>query len=85
MRLAHHRLHHARQAIGGADEPRDEGGGRGIVKLSGWSHLLDLAGIHHCHVVGHAHRLILVMRDQHAGDAEAALDALDLQLQIQPQ
>src|SRR5690606_8563068 len=48
--------------VGGAEEVGDEGGPRVLVQLGGRAQLLDPAGVHHGHRVGHGHGLLLVVR-----------------------
>ncbi len=60
------------------DEIGNEGGGRPGVDLGGAPHLLDAAAVHHHDAVGHGERLLLVVRDHDGGDAEPALQRLDL-------
>ena len=61
-----------------ADEPGDELVGRPAVDLHRRADLLQLAALHDRHAVGEHHRLFLVVRDEDGGDAEVALQALDL-------
>ena len=61
-----------------ADEIGDEGGGRAAVDLGRRADLLDAAAVHHHDAVGHGERLLLVVRDHDGGDAEPALQRLDL-------
>src|SRR4029077_12638249 len=45
----------------------------------------DLALVHDGDAVGDAHRLVLVVRHQDGGEAERALQALDLYLHVEPE
>ncbi len=51
----------------------------------GRAELLQVAPRQHRDAVRHAQRLLLVVGDQHGGDAELALQALDLDLHVEPQ
>ena len=61
-----------------ADEIGNERGRRAAVDLRRAPHLLDAAAVHHHDAVGHGERLLLVVRDHDGGDAEPALQRLDL-------
>ena len=63
-----------------ADEVGDEGRGRPVVDLGGRGELVDPARVHDGDAVGHRHRLLLVVRDHDEGDADVALDPLELDL-----
>jgi len=75
----------AGQLDAGADEAGDEAAGGRVVDDRGLADLLDLAGAHYRHAVGHAHRLVLVVGDHDRGQVEAALQPADLELQVQAQ
>ena len=68
-----------------ADEAGDEGRGRLLVDVERRAELLDLAGIHHHQHVGQRHRLQLVVGDIDRGDAETALQVLDLDAHLAAQ
>ena len=51
-----------------------------VVDLRGGGELVDVAGVHDGDAVGHRHRLLLVVRDHDEGDADVALDPLELDL-----
>jgi hypothetical protein len=68
-----------------ADETGDEGAGRRRVDLFRRADLLDLAGVHHQHAFGQRHRLDLVVGDEQRGDAELAVQGLDLQPRLRAQ
>ena len=72
----------AGQDVGGADEAGDEGGGRALVDLLGRADLLDAALVEHGDAVAHAERLVLVVGDEDEGDADLALDRLQLDLHL---
>ena len=69
---------HGIEDVHRTDEMGNEGGGRPGVDLGGAAHLLDAAAVHHHDAVGHGERLLLVVRDHDGGDAEPALQRLDL-------
>ena len=75
----------AAEQVGRADEAVDEQGLRPVVDRDRRIELLDLALVHHGDAVGDAHRLVLVVRHQDGGEAERALQALDLDLHVEPQ
>ncbi|CRH63869.1 Uncharacterised protein [Chlamydia trachomatis] len=83
-RLAHlHNLHieEVRTPNEVGDEDR-----RGMqVDLGGRGHLLDAARIHDDDPIGHRHRLGLVVRDVHGGDAQALLHPADLDAHLDAQ
>ena len=56
-----------------ADEARGERGGRARIQLARRAGLLDAALVQQHHLVGHAHRLGLVVRDVDDGQAELLL------------
>ena len=69
----------------GAAETGDEQV-RGVrVQVRRRRELLQPAAVHHRDQVGHRHRFDLVVRDVERGDAELALQALDLTAHLQPQ
>ena len=49
-----------------------------LVDIGRVADLLDAAGVHHRDPIGHDERLALVVRHEHRGDAEPALDGDDL-------
>ena len=53
---------------------------RPVVDLRGRGELVDVARVHDGDAVGHRHRLLLVVRDHDEGDADVALDPLELDL-----
>ena len=63
-----------------ADEGRDETVGRAAIEPLRRIDLADAAARHHRDAVGQRQRLALVMGDEDRGDAEPALDFLDLDL-----
>ena len=67
-----------------ADEIGDKRGRRMPVNLGRRADLIDDALVHHHDAVGHRHRFFLVVRDHDGGDAEPALQILDLVAQPQP-
>ena len=83
--VAHDGGHLARQQVGRADEAVDEQGLRPVVDRDRRVELLDLALVHDGDAVGDAHRLVLVVRHQDGGEPELALQALDLDLHVEPQ
>ena len=70
---------------GRADEAGDEHAGRAVVDVHRRADLLGDAGIHDDQPVGQGHRLDLVVGDVERGDAELALQALDLEPHLHPQ
>jgi hypothetical protein len=74
--------HRRRHQVGDADEAGDEGGRGAVVDLLGRRHLLDPAAVHHRDPVAHRQRLLLVVGDVDEGDADVALDPLQLDLQF---
>ena len=67
----------------GADEVGDERGRGLAIDLRGRTDLLDHALVHHHDAVGHGERFFLVVRHHDGGDAEPALQRLDLVAQAQ--
>ena len=61
-----------------ADEVGDEHGGRPVVDLLRRGELLDHAAIHHRDLVGHRHRLELVVGDVDGGRADAVVQLAQL-------
>ena len=76
------RQHLPGHEVGHADETGHEGGRRALVDGLGVGHLLDQPAVHHRDAVRHRERLFLIVRDVHEGDADVALDALELHLQL---
>ena len=70
----------ARHEVGGADELRDEARGGSFVDVLGRAALVHPALAHDRDPVGHRQRLLLVVRDEHEGDAHLALNPLELHL-----
>ena len=70
------------QHVGGADELRHEARGRRVVHLVRRAHLLEPALVEHADAVAHRQRLVLVVRDEQEGDAELALQRLQLALHL---
>jgi hypothetical protein len=68
--------------IRGSDEVRDEPVDRIFVDLAGRADLLDAPVVENCQPVTHAQRLVLVMGDDDEGDADFALDRLELDLHL---
>ena len=68
--------------VGGADKARDEGGRRAFVNLLGRADLLDPAEVEHREAVAHAERFLLVVGDVDEGDADLALQRLQLALHL---
>ncbi len=68
--------------VGGADELRDEARRRRVVDLLRRSDLLDPAAVEHADAVAHRQRFVLVVGDEHEGDAELALQRLQLDLHL---
>ena len=69
-----------RQQVGHADEPGDELRLGLVVDLLGRADLLDPALAHHRDPVAHRERLFLIVGHEDEGDADLALDALQLEL-----
>ena len=72
----------AGQDVGDADEAGDEGGRRMLVDFGGRADLLDAALVEHGDAVAHAQRLALVVGHVDEGDADPALDRLQLDLHL---
>src|SRR6516165_1255722 len=70
------------QEVAVADEFPDEAVGRPVVDVERRSNLFDLAVAEHGDAIGHRHGLGLVVRDVDHGDADLAMDALDLDLHL---
>ena len=66
--------------IGLADETGDEDRGRPVVDVGRGADLLHVARVHDRDAVTHRERFLLVMGDVDEGDADLALDALQLEL-----
>jgi hypothetical protein len=64
-----------------AEEVSDEDGRRLLVDVSRRAELLDAPLGHDGEAVGHRQRLLLVVRDVEEGDADLALDCLQLELE----
>src|SRR3569832_1060313 len=58
-----------------ADELIDEGRRRVVIDLVGRADLFDLAAVHHHHAVCDLHRLVLIVRDEDAGDVNLVVQA----------
>ena len=58
---------------------------RVVVHVLRLADLLHDAQLHHHDEIGDAHSLVLVVRDEHGGDARLALDAADLLARLQAQ
>ena len=71
-------LHRHVQQVGLADEVRDEAVARFLVDLVGRADLAYLPRRHHRDAVGHRQRLLLVVGDEHEGDAGLLLELLQL-------
>ncbi|EWS65443.1 hypothetical protein Y695_01300 [Hydrogenophaga sp. T4] len=63
----------------GPDEAGHEGGGRAGVDLFGGAKLFHPAGVHHDHALRQRHGFDLVVGHEQRGDAEFAVQFLDLQ------
>ena len=63
-------------------KPATKVGARALVDLLGVVELLDHAAVHDRDAVGHRERLLLVVRHVDERDADVALDALQLDLQL---
>ena len=68
-----------------ADEARDEDVGRPVVELERRARLLDDAGVHDDDLVGHRHRLDLVVGDVDGRHLEALVQRLDLRAHLHAQ
>ena len=77
--------HLAGDEVGGADERRDELGGRPRVHVARAAELLDLPGPHHGDDVGEGERLALVVRHVEGRHADLALDPLQLGAHLLPE
>src|SRR5438067_2384516 len=76
------RVDPSREEIAVADELADEPVHRPVVDIERGADLLDAAVAEHRDPIGHRHRFALVMRHVDHGDAELAMDALDLHLHL---
>jgi len=63
-----------------ADEFGDPARRRRLVELARGGDLFEAPGIHHPDAVGHRHRLLLVVGDDHEGHAEPALQLHQFEL-----
>jgi hypothetical protein len=72
----------AAQHVVVADEAGDEGVGRRLVQLLGARDLLDAAVVEERDAIRERARLRLVVRDEHHGHAELAMQAADLELHL---
>ena len=68
-----------------ADEIGDEAVGRRVIDLAGAADLHDAAAAHDADGVAHRQRLFLVVGDQDEGDADLALQVLQLDLHVAAQ
>jgi hypothetical protein len=48
-----------------------------LIQRARLAHFLQPAAVHDTDAVGHAERFFLVVRDEHGGDADGALDLAD--------
>src|SRR5262249_16314066 len=72
----------AGEEVAVADEFADEAGARPVVDFERRSHLLELALAEDGDAVGHRHGLTLVVGDVDHGDADLAVDPLELDLHL---
>src|SRR6185369_11370640 len=77
--------HLAAKQVGVTDEIGDEARAWPVVNIGRCADLLDLAGIHYRDPVGHRERFLLVVGDEDHGQAELALQLLQLELHRLPQ
>src|SRR3954468_11894660 len=70
------------QQVGRADEASDEGGRGSLVDVRRGTDLLDPPGLEDGDPVRHGERLLLVVRDEDEGDADLALQLLELDLHL---
>lgn len=70
------------ELIGLSDEVGDEECLRVAIDLGRRTYLFDAALVHDDDAVGHGERLFLIVRDHDRGDAELALQLLDLVSQM---
>ena len=63
-------------------KPATNAARRLLVDLAGGADLLDAAGVEDGDAVGERQRLLLVVRDEEEGDADVALDRLELDLHL---
>src|ERR1700737_1843452 len=73
------------QYVMAADEPRDEGARRLLENLAWGPSLADAPLMHHDHQIGERHRFVLTVRDMDKGNAELALQPLQLLAPPAPQ
>ena len=74
--------HAAGQEVRLSDEVGDEAATGTLVQVLGRAQLLQPAAVHDADAVRQRQRLLLVVRDVHDGDAQPALDLLDLCLHV---
>src|SRR6266849_3227386 len=77
--------HLAAEQVGVTNEIGDEARAWPVVNIGRCADLLDLAGIHHRDPVGHGKRFFLIVGDEDHGQAEFALQLLQLELHRLPQ
>ena len=70
------------QQVDVADEARHERGRGRLVEPARRGHLLDAPAVHHRDAVGHGQRLLLVVGHVDGGDADLALQPLELDLHV---
>ena len=73
------------QAVHRPDERgHEQARGLGVQRFRR-SHLLEHAEVHDGDAIGNRHRFLLVVRDEHGGDADATLDSSELRAHIDAQ
>jgi hypothetical protein len=71
-----------REQVGHPHEPGDEPGGGALVHIRGGPRLFDAALVHHGQAVAHGQGLLLIVGDVDEGEADPALDRLQLDLHL---
>src|SRR5262249_13829390 len=75
-----HARDEAEQKVRLADEIGDESAGRALIELARNGDLLQPPMVQHGDLIGQDERLLLVVRDEDGGEAEAALEAPHFEL-----
>jgi len=70
------------QQIRGSKERRDEAGRGTVVQLIGLAALQQTTEVHHPDPVSEGERFLLIVRDEHGGDLQLALDLADRTTQL---
>lgn len=60
----------------------DKSCARAVIQRPGRAHLDNPSALHHGNLIGHGHRLFLIVRDQNEGDPQALLQLPQLELHV---